>query len=58
MFKKSNFMADELVEVKVHLCSSALLRLDMSKLVILFVKEVRLSSVTYVHSTLVSLAIN
>lgn len=34
-------MADELVEIDVHLRSSALLLLNMSKLVILFGKEVR-----------------
>lgn len=46
-------MADELVEVQVYLRSSAPLNLSMSRVVILFVKEVH----TYIHTYILLLYI-
>lgn len=51
VFKKGSFMADELVEVQVYLRSSAPMNLSMSRVVILFVKEVRACKYMYVLSS-------
>ena len=53
VFSEPSYTADALVQVKVFLRSSAPLCLNMSKLTILFVEEVR----TYVHTYMVALCI-